>query len=300
MEDALTRPTTGSGPSDVPGIRARPAAGRLAGKVVFVTGAARGQGRSHAVRLAQEGADIVAVDICEQIPSIEIPLARWEDLEETARLVEAIGGRVEIVRADVRDQAALDHAVALGAHRFGRLDVVCANAGVVTYCRANDLEDQAFHDLVDVNLIGAWRTCKAASPAIIAAGNGGSIILTSSVGGLKAAAGLPHYVAAKHGVIGLMRALGIEYAPHGIRVNAVCPTNVNTPMLQDEHTMRMFADGSLPSHEEFVRLASSMNVMSVPWVEPVDVSNAILFLASDDARFITGVALPVDAGFMLS
>ena len=274
--------------------------GRVAGKVALVTGAARGQGRAHALRLGGEGADIVALDICRQLPHIKIPMATSEDLRVTAALVEGTGRQVLTIEADVRDQGQLDEAVARAYERFGAIDVVVANAGVTCYMPANEIQEHEFQQILDVNLMGVWRTCKAVTPRVIAAGKTASIIIISSVGGLKGGANCAHYNASKHGVIGLMRTLAIEYAPAFIRVNAVCPTNVNTPMLMADETKRLFLpEEASPSTEQFAEVAAMSHTLPVGWVEPEDIANAALFLASDEARFITGVALPVDAGAML-
>jgi (+)-trans-carveol dehydrogenase len=274
--------------------------GRVAGKVAFITGAARGQGRSHAVRLAQEGADIIALDIAGPVPSIELyPPATEADLTETARQVEALGRRIIATKADVRDAAALKAAVDDGVARLGRLDIVVANAGVFEFQRALDLTDDAWREMIDINLTGVWNTCKVALPHLIGGGRGGAIVLTSSVAGLKGIPNAIHYTAAKHGVVGIMRALALEVAPHSIRVNSVHPTSVDTVMIQNRRTERLFQpDNPDPTRESVAPVFQSINALPVPWVERVDVSHAILFLASDEARYITGVALPIDAGAM--
>lgn len=266
-------------------------AGRLEGKVALVSGAARGQGRSHAVRLAQEGADIIAFDICRQLGSVRYPMARPEDLKETARLVEDLDRRIVAREADVRDAAGVQAVVDEGVREFGRLDVVCANAGIAGFSEnAWSLTDEEWEEMIAVNLTGVWKTVKAAAPAMIEAGNGGSIVLTSSTAGVKGMAGTAHYVAAKHGVVGLMRSLANELAPHFIRVNTVHPTGVNTPMVVNDYMAEVLSDPSAG--------ANLQNALPVEMVEPVDISNAIVWLASDEARYVTGVSLPVDAGFL--
>jgi SDR family mycofactocin-dependent oxidoreductase len=273
--------------------------GRVSGKVALVTGAARGQGRAHAIRLAEEGASIVALDICRQIPEISIPMASRADLDETVRAVTERGPRIIAFEADVRDQQAIDAAIDAAYAAFGTIDIVIANAGVTRYTSANDISEGEFREILDVNLIGPWRTCKSVATRVIEARTSASMILTSSIGGLKAGANLAHYNASKHGLIGLMRTLAIEYAP-SIRVNAVCPTNVNTPMLMAADTLRLFVpDEAEPTLEQFTEVARHHHVLDVPWVEPEDIANAALFLACDEARYITGVALPVDAGALL-
>jgi (+)-trans-carveol dehydrogenase len=271
--------------------------GKLEGKVAFITGAARGQGRSHAVRLAQEGADIIAVDLCAQVASVPYPMATPEDLAQTVKEVEALDRRIVATQADVRDYDAVKQALDEGVAQLGRLDIVSANAGIVSYGRAEELAEQTWQDVIDTDLTGEWHAAKAAIPHLRAGGRGGSIILTSSDAGLKASQNLAHYVAAKHGVIGLMRTLALELAPDFIRVNALAPTTVDTPMSHNEATYRLFRpDLKNPTADDMAGPATALNVLPIPWVEPVDISNALVFLASDQARYITGVVLPVDAG----
>jgi SDR family mycofactocin-dependent oxidoreductase len=271
----------------------------LAGKVALITGAARGQGRSHAVRLAAEGADIIAIDICAQIESVPYPLARPADLERTAAEVRAFGRRIVTAQADVRSQAGLRAAVDAAVGELGRLDIVCANAGIHSSAPAHEMPEQAWQDLIDVNLTGVWLTCKVAVPHIIAGGRGGVVIVTASVAGHKPYATISHYVAAKHGLIGLTKTLAQELAPHGIRVNAISPTQVDTDMIQNDMIYRQFVpDAERPTREQFAEASQATNLLPVPWVEPSDVSDAVAFLASDGARFITGVSLPVDAGVL--
>jgi SDR family mycofactocin-dependent oxidoreductase len=276
-------------------------AGRVEGKVAFITGAARSQGRSHALRLAQEGADIIAVDIAGPVESIRMyPPATDEDLAETVRQVEALDRRIVATKADVRDSGALKAAVDEGVAQLGRLDIVLANAGVFEIQPALELTDDAWQEMIDINLTGVWNTCKAALPHLVEGGRGGAVVLTSSTAGLKGLANTLHYTAAKHGVVGVMRTLANEFAPHRIRVNSVHPTSVDTVMIQNEKTWGLFQpDNPNPSRESAEPVFQSINALPVPWVEPVDISNAILFLVSDEARYITGVTLPVDAGFMI-
>ena len=276
-------------------------AGRLEGKVAFITGAARGQGRAHAVRMAQEGADIIAVDICKQIDSVLIPLSTPEDLAETADLVKNAGGRIHTAEVDVRDYDALKAAVDAGVEEFGRLDIIVANAGIGNGGQTLDKTDEPdWDDMIGVNLSGVWKTVKAGVPHILAGGNGGSIILTSSVGGLKAYPHTGHYVAAKHGVVGLMRTFAVELGAQNIRVNSVHPTNVNTPLFMNEPTMKLFRpDLENPGPDDMKVVGQLMHTLPIGWVEPEDIANAVLFLASDEARFITGVTLPVDGGSCL-
>ncbi len=274
-------------------------AGRVEGKVAFITGAARSQGRSHALRLAQEGADIIAVDIAGPVSSIEMyPLATEEDLAETVRQVEALDRRIVATKADVRDTAALKAAVDDGVAQLGRLDIVLANAGVFEIQPALEITDDAWREMIDINLTGVWNTCKVALPHLVEGGRGGAIVLTSSTAGLKGTPNTIHYTAAKHGVVGIMRTLANEFAPHSIRVNSVHPTGVDTVMIQNPKTWGLFDPAEPnPSRETAEPVFRSTNALPVPWVEPVDISNAILFLVSDEARYITGVTLPVDAGY---
>jgi (+)-trans-carveol dehydrogenase len=274
--------------------------GRVEGKVAFVTGAARGQGRSHAVRLAEEGADIIALDICRQIESVPYRMSALEDLAETVRLVEQFDRRVIAVQADVRDGDAVRAAVAAGVGDFGRLDIVVANAGIASYGPAHEISESAWRDMIDTNLTGAWHVIKAAVPHMIAGGRGGSLVVTSSAAGVKPYSHMAHYTAAKHGVIGLVKTLAVELAPLLIRANCVLPGGVDTPMIQNEPTYKLFApDLDNPSKDDVAPRFQAMNALPLPWADPVDISNAVLFLASDEARYITGAALPVDAGTLL-
>jgi len=272
---------------------------KLNGKVALITGAARGQGRSHAVRLAEDGADIVAVDIVAPIPTAYYPPAVPADLRLTAKLAEgaADGVRVLTAEADVRDQAALDAVVAWTLAAFGRIDIVVANAGTASHAPTWELSDDQWQNVVDVNLTGVWRTVKACVPSMIERGRGGAIVLTSSLAGLHGYGNIASYVAAKHGVNGLMRTLANELGPHNIRVNSVCPGLVNTDMMMNDETYAMFRpDVTSPTLEDAREVFAAMQLLPLDWLEPRDVSNAIAFLVSDEARAITGVALPVDGG----
>ena len=275
-------------------------AGRVAGKVAFITGAARGQGRSHAIRLAQEGADIIAVDLAGPVDSVTAyPGATEEDLAETVKEVEALDRRIIATKADVRDSAALKAALDEGVAQLGKLDIVCANAGIYQIHPALELDDAGWQETIDINLTGVWNTVKVALPHLVA-NQGGSIILTSSTAGLKGLANSVHYNAAKHGVVGIMRTIGNEFGAQNIRVNSIHPTAVNTTMIQNPQVWGLFDPANPnPTKESAEAAFKTINVLPVPWVEPVDISNAILFLASDEARYITGVTLPVDAGFMI-
>jgi SDR family mycofactocin-dependent oxidoreductase len=270
--------------------------GRVEGKVAFITGAARGQGRSHAVRLAEEGADIIAVDICAQIASVPFPMASPEDLAQTVRLVEKFGRRIVAIECDVRDYAALEAAASQGAAELGGIDIVSANAGVSSAGQLHELSEQAWQDVIDVNLTGVWHTCKATVPHLISRG-AGCIVLTSSMAALRTWQNIGHYAAAKYGVVGVARVMAAELAGHGIRVNAIHPTQVDTPMLANDWGYSLFRpDLEHPTKADVIEPMTRLNMLPVPWVEPVDVSNALLFLVSEEARYITGVSLPIDAG----
>ncbi|MCU1491270.1 MAG: putative short-chain dehydrogenase [Acidimicrobiaceae bacterium] len=275
--------------------------GRLAGKTAFITGAARGQGRSHAVRMAQEGANIIAVDVCKDMPGMAYVGATEEDLAETVRLVEQLDRRIVAVQADVRDPEALGAAVDRGVTELGGLNIVSANAGIgCAPHQAHELSMETWQDMLDINLTGAWTTAKVAVPHLIAGGQGGCIVFTSSGAGLRAYPNTAHYTSAKHGLVGLMRTMALELAPHFIRVNTIHPTNVDTPMIMNDNMYRLFCpDLPHPNRDDFAAVALTMNALPIPWVEPVDISNALLFLTSDEARYITGVTLPVDAGNLI-
>jgi SDR family mycofactocin-dependent oxidoreductase len=274
---------------------ARPG-GRLKDKVALITGAARGIGRAQAVRFAQEGADIVALDVCGPIETVVIPHSTPADLDQTALLVNEAGGRVHTEIVDVRDLTAVQSATDR-VERFGGLDVVCTTAGITSRGMAVDLEEGDWRTMLDVNLTGVWHTCRAGAPHLIARG-AGAMVLTNSIAGLRGLVGIAHYTAAKHGVVGLMRSLANELAPHTVRVNCVHPTNVDTPMIQNDAVSSAFRPdlGRPPTRTEFAEAAKAMNMLAVPWIDPVDVANAALFLASDEARYITAIILPVDAG----
>lgn len=276
---------------------------RFHGKVALVTGAARGQGRSHAVSLAREGADVIVVDICDQIPTQKFPMARPEDLRETVRLIEELDRRVVAHQADVRDVAALRTAVDDGVAQLGRLDVVCANAGMFTMNSAVDFSDDEWNDQIGVCLTGVWNTCRVSVPHIRAGGRGGALVLTSSVCGLMAVPGLGAYNAAKHGVVGLMKTLAIELGPERIRVNCVNPGNVDTPMIQNEFIYKLFYGQETDATREQAAQPDSPFVsphpLPVPWNDVSDITNAVMYLASDEGRHVTGVALPVDMGYMV-
>ncbi|MBO0677035.1 mycofactocin-coupled SDR family oxidoreductase [Mycolicibacterium sp. S2-37] len=270
------------------------ASGALKGKVAFITGAARGQGRAHAVRLAGAGADIIAVDLCDQIASVPYPMATPDDMAATVKLVEDTGARIVASVADVRDRAALKTAVMAGVDEFGgRLDIVVANAGIAPMAG-----EDAWQDVIDVNLTGVYHTVDVAMRPMIKAGNGGAMVLTSSVAGLvglaSPMAGSVGYAAAKHGIVGIMRVYANLLAPHSIRVNSVHPAGVNTPMIDNEFT-RSWLEGLAQETQGGPDMGNALPVQAL---EVEDIAAAVEFLVSDSGRYITGVALPVDAGYV--
>jgi (+)-trans-carveol dehydrogenase len=273
---------------------------RFDGKVAFITGAARGQGRAHAVRLAAEGADIIAVDVASSIKSVAYELATADDLDETRRLVEAEGRNVIARRADVRDQASLDAAVAQGLEEFGRLDIVLANAGVFAHGAAWEMDETDWSNVVDVGLTGVWKTTRAAVPAMIEAGSG-AIVITTSVAALICPPNSSAYASAKAGALAYMKCLAGELAQYHIRVNAVASTNVPTTMVLNPYMYKIARpDLEAPTLEDARQSFRKMNPMGVEWVELDDVSNAVLWLASDEARYVTGTTIAVDAGSILT
>jgi (+)-trans-carveol dehydrogenase len=273
--------------------------GRLEGKVAFVTGAARGQGRAHCVKMAQEGADIIAVDICEQMATVPYELSTMEDLQETAHLVEKEDRRIVFRKADVRDRSSLQAAVDQGLETFGHLDIVVPNAGIWSNSAFVDMPDDMLHEMIDVQMFGPYNTCKVTVPQLIEQGTGGAIVILCSTAGDKGFPHQIHYNMAKHAVVGLMRTLAAELAPHFIRVNTVHPSSTNTKMIQNPAIWSAFAPGvENPTAADFGDKFTAMNLLPIPWAEPEDTANAVAWLASDEARYITGVTLPVDAGFL--
>jgi SDR family mycofactocin-dependent oxidoreductase len=260
----------------------------LEGKVAFITGAARGQGRAHAVRLASDGADVIAIDICAPIGSVKYPLASADDLAVTVKLVEDTGARIVAREADVRDRASLSAAVQTGVDELGRLDIVVANAGIAPMASGDD----GWNDVIDVNLTGVYNTIKVSIPTMVEQGAGGSIVLISSAAGLAGVgspdAGSVGYAAAKHGVVGLMRVYANLLAQQNIRVNSLHPTGVETPMINNEFKMAAATDTP----------GAMGNALPVEVLQAEDIANAVAWLVSDQARYITGVTLPVDAGFL--
>lgn len=274
--------------------------GQLDGKVALVTGAARGQGRSHAVRLAEDGADIIAVDFVKGVDSVApfYDPATEEDLAETVRQVEALDRRIVTSTADVRDIDALARAVDEGVVELGRLDVVVANAGIFTFGQeTHRVPEDSWQDLMDINLTGVWHTYKASAEHLIASGAGGSVIIISSLAGFKGIANVAAYTATKHAIVGLMKVLANELGPHGIRVNTIHPNSIDTPMVKNPATYRLFRpDLDEPSAEDAEPAFAGLNPFGKAWIEPVHVSNAVAWLASDQSYYVSGGQIPVDGG----
>ena len=279
------------------------ASGPLDGRVAFITGAARGQGRAHAVRLASEGADIVAIDICGPVSdTITYPAATPEDLAETVRAVESTGRKVLAREVDIRDLPALQQVVADGVEQFGRLDILVANAGVLNWGRIWEMSEEQWDTVIDVNLNGTWRTIRAAVPAMIEAGNGGSIIIVSSPAGLKATPGNGHYSASKQGLVALTNALALEVGEFGIRVNSIHPYSVDTPMVEKKAMMDIFSKypsylhsfAPMPLHPvNHQRKKGLMEFMA-----PEEVSDVVAWLAGDGSATLSGSQIAVDRGVM--
>ena len=275
--------------------------GPLEGRVALITGAARGQGRAHAIRLADDGADIIAIDICRPISdTITYPLATPEELADTVRAVEATGRKVLAREVDIRDLAALQQVVADGIEQFGRLDVLVANAGVLSWGRLFEMSEEQWEAVIDVNLNGTWKTIRAAVPAMIEAGNGGSIIIVSSSAGLKATPGNGHYSASKHGLVALTNALAIEVGEFGIRVNSIHPYSIETPMVEKEAMMQLFS-----KYPNYIHSFSPMPYRPInhqgkkglqEFMEPQEVSDVVAWLAGDGSATISGSQIAVDRG----
>jgi (+)-trans-carveol dehydrogenase len=272
--------------------------GRLAGKVALITGAARGQGRSHAVGFAREGADVILIDVCETLPTVGYPMATPEDLDETVRLVEEAGGRAVAATGDVRSAADLKGVLDRGLDAFGHLDVVAANAGISTYGALWETAEEQWDEMLDVNAKGVWQTLKATVPTLIEQGRGGSVIATSSCAGIRGFGYASAYSAAKHAVVGMVKSLAIEIVPHNVRANVVCPFSVGTGMIINQPTYDLMTGGPGGTYEDSAAAFQSMNLFPIPWIETEDVTHLYVFLASDESRYLTGHAIPVDAGFL--
>jgi SDR family mycofactocin-dependent oxidoreductase len=277
--------------------------GSLDGRVALITGAARGQGRAHAIRLASEGADIIAIDICAAVSdTITYPAATPEELADTVRAVEATGRKVLAREVDIRDLAALQHVVADGIKQFGRLDILVANAGVLSWGRLWEMSEDQWDTVIDVNLNGTWRTIRAVVPAMIEAGNGGSIIIVSSSAGLKATPGNGHYSASKHGLTALTNALALEAGEYGIRVNSIHPYSIDTPMVERKAMLEVFA-----KHPSFLHSFAPMPLHPVhhegkkglqEFMAPEEVADVVAWLAGDGSMTLSGSQIAVDRGVM--
>jgi (+)-trans-carveol dehydrogenase len=273
--------------------------GKLDGKVAFITGIARGQGRSHALTLAREGADIIGLDLCRTPASVPYHGATQADLEETVQLVEVTGRKIVAEQADVRDLAQVQAVFDAGIAQFGRVDIVLPNAGICAGGLTWEITPEAWQEMLDVNLTGPWHTVRVAIPTMIEQGQGGSVVFTGSVDALKGSANISSYAAAKHGITGLMRSLANEVGQYGIRVNSINPGHVDTIMLGNEFVWGLFRpDLNKPTKQDVVESFRSTNLLPEPWMQPQDVSNAILYLVSDEGRYVTGTTQLLDTGFL--
>jgi SDR family mycofactocin-dependent oxidoreductase len=272
----------------------------LAGKVALVTGAARGQGRSHALRLAKDGAAIIAVDLCEQMETVNdyYAMATPEDLQETVRQVEALGGRIHAAQVDVRDIDALTTAVDAGVTALGGVNIVVANAGIFTFGSETHLVTaDEWQELMDVNVKGVWHTYKAAAPHLLAAGDGGSVIIIASLAGFKGIANVAAYTTTKHAIVGLMKVLANELGPQGIRVNTIHPNSIDTDMVKNTRTFKLFRpDLDDPKAEDAEAAFAGLNPMGKAWIESEHVSNAVAWLAGPESYYVSGGQIPVDGG----
>lgn len=271
------------------------------GKVALITGAARGQGRAHAKRLAEEGADIIMLDLCRPVPGVRYPAATEDDFAETIDLVKSIGRQVVSHVGDVRSGEDVDKVVSDGLQAFGHIDVVVGNAGVTLLAPGWEITETDWQTQIDINLTGSWRVAKAVIPSMIEAGKGGSIIFTTSGVVAGGVGNMAHYSATKHGLIGMTKELALELGPHGIRVNTLQPTAVNTHMMDNEVMWNLFTPGQEHESPEVRRqgmldILTQTHLLAVPWVEPEDLANGVLWLASDESRRVTGTALIIDAG----
>lgn len=270
-------------------------ADRLADKVAFITGAARGQGRAHAIAMAREGADIIATDLCDEIDGLQYPLASRDDLEETRRLVEQEGRRCIATVADARLSDEIRAAADRGAAELGGIDIAVVNHGVFMTTTWDAMTDDDFDTMIETNLTSVWRASRAVIPHLVSRG-GGSLMLTASSAGIRPFGGLPSYVASKHGVVGLAKALAVDLAPHWIRVNALCPGNVATPMAHNQYVFDLYAGRPGGTVEDMIFPATAQALLPVPWIDPESVAAAAVYLASDDGRFVTAQAFTIDAG----
>jgi SDR family mycofactocin-dependent oxidoreductase len=273
--------------------------GMLDGKTVLITGGSRGQGRAHALVSAREGADVVVFDIADDVPTVAYPGATPADLEETVRQVEALDRRILAITGDVRDQSALDGAVESAIAEFGKVDCLIANAGIWSLAPMWELTDEQWQTMIDVNLTGVWRSVKAVAPHMIERKTG-SIVMTSSINGLEPGVNYAHYIAAKHGVVGLMRSAALELGPHGVRCNSVHPGAIDTPMTNNAPMLTMFAGHENGTAEDYRKAGQGYGILAGSSFLPAEViANGALFLNSDLAAAVTGVTLPIDAGHMI-
>lgn len=271
--------------------------GRLSGKVALITGGARGQGRSHAVTFAREGADIVTCDLVSQVATVPYPMSVPDDLNETVKLVEEQDRRCVAMQADVRDTAQLRAVVERGIAEFGKIDILVANAGIVAPVPLLDITDDDWSDMIDIDLTGVFKSIRAVAPHMIER-RSGRIIATASIVGRIGASGLSHYAAAKWGVIGLVKSAALEFGPYGVTVNAVCPTNVDTPMIQNPAMYALFAPGvQNPTRDDVTPGFTSLNALPIPWVQVQDISEGMLYLAAESGRYVTGETLTIAAGW---
>src|SRR5690348_14213648 len=278
------------------------ASGPLEGRVAFITGAARGQGRAHAIRLANDGADIIAIDVCHPVSdTITYPLGSSDELADTVRAVEATGRKVLAREVDIRDLAAQQQVVADGVEQFGRLDIVVANAGVLSWGRMFEMSEEQWDTVIDINLNGSWRTIRAAAPAMIEAGNGGSIVIVSSSAGLKATPGNGHYSASKHGLVALTNALALEVGEYGIRVNSIHPYSIDTPMIEPEAMGAVFAKypNYLHSFAPMPLQPAGQNGKGrATFMTVEEVADVVAWLAGDGSATLSGSQIAVDRGVM--
>ncbi|ETD33263.1 mycofactocin-coupled SDR family oxidoreductase [Williamsia sp. D3] len=274
--------------------------GQLDGQVVFISGVARGQGRSHALTLAEEGASIIGFDLCDELASTAYPGATDADLEETRRLLHEVGAPTVLSHGDVRDFAQVEAAFQRGLDEFGRVDIVIPNAGLCSGGKTWEISEEAWRETIDINLTGVWHTVKAAVPTLIKQGEGGSVVFIGSTEALKGAENMSSYAASKHGVTGMMTSLARELGEYGIRVNSVNPTCVDTNMIQNPYVWGLFQpDNPSPTRESVESAFTGTHILPVPWMEPIDVSRAILYLVSEAGRYITASTLTIDAGFIV-
>lgn len=271
--------------------------GKLDGKVALITGGARGQGRSHAVTFAREGANIVICDLVSQIETVPYPMSHPDDMDETVKLVEEHDKRCVAIQADVRDTDQMAGVVERALSEFGQIDILIANAGIVAPVPFADISDQAWSDMLETDLTGVFKSIRAVVPHMVER-RSGRIIATSSMVGKTGVPGLAHYVAAKWGVIGLVKSAALEFGQYGITVNAVCPTNVDTPMIQNPAMYALFApDIANPSRDDVVPGFTSLNALPIPWVQAQDISEGMLYLAAESGRYVTGETLTIAAGW---